>query len=316
MAFHPCTPAEAAARAVTLLQAARAGGPRLTAAALEAEPVDGGWGNDNWRIDGPGGPWLLKLSPASYGPKWAASHRAMALAGGAGVPVPALVAMGIEGPVAARILTWVDGRPATSVIGHPACTATLVASLGAALRALHGVRPVAFSSRLDGSGPRFASWAAYLAHRLEQVTARCRATGVPDEETVTRTAAAVTGLAAAVDGHAVPALCHRDLHLGNLLVDEAGALAGILDWDGAEAWDAAGDAFKLAWLLAPALGVDPGTLEAAELGADPPPRWPERRLVVQLIEALNVIPNAAAQAWDPAFGRSARAHLATLLDQV
>ncbi len=102
MAFFPITPPEAAALAGTVLHRAAGAGPgsgagrddgadRPDPSALVATPVDGGWGNDNWRIEGPGGPWLLKLSPASYGPKWAASHRAMALAAGAGVPVPRLV---------------------------------------------------------------------------------------------------------------------------------------------------------------------------------------------------------------------------------
>lgn len=322
MAFFACTPPEAAGLAGTLLRGAP--GPHAPEVAigrddLMATPVDEGWGNDNWRIDGPGGPWLLKLSPASYGPKWAASHRAMALAAAAGVPVPTLVHLLVEGPMAARLLTWVDGEPAAAVVGDPARTDRFVASLGTALRALHGIRADGFSSRLDGSGPRFASWAAYLAHRLDQVTDRCRAAGAPEPDTVVQAARAVTALAARIDGDAVPTLCHRDLHLANLLVDAAGTLCGVLDWDGAEAWDAAGDVFKLEWLVAPALGVDPDRLEVAEHGPAPagrPHRWAERKLAVQLIEALNVIPNALIQGWAPAFGRSAGDHLARLLERV
>jgi aminoglycoside phosphotransferase (APT) family kinase protein len=238
----------------------------------------------------------------------------MALAAEAGVPCPRLVAVVTRPPLVARILTWIEGEPATVIRGDRARTDRFVASLGTTLRALHGVGPDGFSSRLDGSGPRFASWAAYLDHRLGQVTERCAVIGRPEPALVVRTAAAIRALARQVDREAVPTLCHRDLHLANLLVDPAGDLVGVLDWDGAEAWDATGDAFKLTWLLAPALGVDPAQLEAAERGRSrPPDRWRERTLVVQLIEALNVIASAAANRWDPVFGEAARTHLVELL---
>jgi aminoglycoside 2''-phosphotransferase len=45
-----------------------------------------------------------------------------------------------------------------------------------------------------------------------------------------------------------PALRHGDPWFGNLLVDESGALAGVLDWEGLELGDAAADFAALAYL--------------------------------------------------------------------
>jgi aminoglycoside phosphotransferase (APT) family kinase protein len=48
-----------------------------------------------------------------------------------------------------------------------------------------------------------------------------------------------------VDQFVRPTLVHRDLNLDNLLADEDGNLAAILDFDQAEAWEPMADRLKL-----------------------------------------------------------------------
>ena len=110
-------------------------------------------------------------------------------------------------------------------------------------------------------------------------------------------------------GVVTPALCHRDLHLGNVLATPDGHLAAVLDFDGAEAWDPAIDVVKLRWLVFP---DHEGAADAFARGYGPfPPRWDERVRLVELLELTNTVANAVADG-DEAFERSARARLAAV----
>ena len=111
-----------------------------------------------------------------------------------------------------------------------------------------------------------------------------------------------------------PTLCHRDLHGDNLIVGEEGALAAILDFDQSELWDSAGDWCKLNWMLFPAFPqACRQSFDIAYRSLHPEPDlWEERKIVVDLIEAFNGIPNAIAQRWDE-FESECRSRLVTLL---
>lgn len=282
---------------------------------VEHHPV--GFGGENWKLrDGNGHRYVLKIGDAANQAKWRSSHIAYELARDAGLPAPELVHDGELDEHLVRVFTWIDGHSAATVAADdPVRSDRLLRSVGEAVRTLHTIERDRFSSRLDGSAPSFVAWQDYVGHRVQQIRARCESTGAVDGALLDRACAAAVGLAAAVDDSAQPVLCHRDLHPGNLVVDDEGALVGIIDWDAAEAWDRAGDWFKLEYEL---LRVHPGgeaRLAAAYFGDEEvPPKWSERRRLVHILEALNVLPNAVARRWENDFADRARSHLGLLLD--
>jgi len=293
---------------------------RIAAEALGAAPADvrpagEGYGNEAWRLTGGDGrSYVLKLGPRSSAAKWASSHEALAVARDVGVPVPELVHTAEADGRVARVLTWIDGTPASEAALDDAQVDRLIAALGAAVGALHGSAAGGFSSRLDGSAPTFATWRDYLAHRMVEIAGRCEASGAVDPVLVERVGREVARLADEVDDVCEPVVCHRDLHLGNLIVDADGTLVGIIDWDAAEPWDRAGDWFKLEYEVLHAHPDRADALLRAYLDGGPvPPHWPERRRIVHLIEALNTLPNADERGWDDAFAERARRHLDDLL---
>jgi Phosphotransferase enzyme family len=111
-------------------------------------------------------------------------------------------------------------------------------------------------------------------------------------------------------------LAHRDLHADNLLVDGGGRLLAVLDWDMAEAWDAAAEWFKLDGLLFPAV---PGAAEpfwAAYQGAHPDhDAWDRRTRLVDLLESLNTVANGVNDQSSPAWVAWGRDRLDRLLAQ-
>lgn len=167
-----------------------------------------------------------------------------------------------------------------------------------------------FSSRLDGSAPSFGAWSSYIDYRLGQIRGRGEATEAVDTHVLDQACDVATALAAEVNDSAEAVLCHRDLHPGNLIVDDHGTLVGIIDWDAAESWDRAGDWFKLEYELLQAHLDSEGLLLAAYLRDDElPPQWSERRRLVHIIETLNILPNALSEGWATDFTERARTHL-------
>ena len=276
-----------------------------------------GFGNVNWRLrDTDGSCFVLKIGDSRNAAKWSSSHVALELAQAAGLQVPRLVHLGELDGHLVRIFTWIDGETATSIQPGTDKSERLLRTTGVAVRSLHTVGRDSFSSRLDGSAPTFSSWRAYVDHRLTQIRSRCEETGAVEAAVLDRACGLASDLATDVDGIAEAVLCHRDLHPDNLIVDSDGALVGIIDWDAAEAWDRAGDWFKLEFDLLAAHPDGSEILRDAYFGSDPlPDKWAERRRLVHLIESLNILPNAVTQEWTDEFSDRARAHLFDALDQ-
>ena len=219
---------------------------------LRVARVPRGYGNENWRVtDASDRSYVLKVGPIASAAKWTSARAAYELAAGVGVPLPRLVHFAEHDDHVVRIYEWIDGRSPMDIAADPDRVEKLFASLGTAIAKLHSIELDGFSSRLDGSAPTFRSWADYVDYRLQQIRGRCMEHGVLDAPTLNRASTAISELAGEVADSARPTLCHRDLYADNLVVDEDGALLAILDWDMAEAWDPAGEWFKLDWLLFP-----------------------------------------------------------------
>jgi aminoglycoside phosphotransferase (APT) family kinase protein len=280
----------------------------------ELELVPAGYAGQNWRAETRSGAYVVKVGPRASAAKWSAARQAHALAQSVGVPVPRLVHFAVHGDVVVRALEWVAGVTPAALADRPDAARRFGTELGTAVAALHEVAVDRFTSRLDGSGPAFDRWDGYVTYRLDQICARARANGTVDRATLERAVAAVTALARDVAEVARPTLCHRDLYADNLLVDDEGRLLAILDWDLAEAWDAAGEWFKLDWLLFPALPASEPAFDRAYRAVHRGcPRWEERKRLTDLMESLNTVANAIGAREGNDFDRRARARLAASL---
>lgn len=281
----------------------------------DVEHVPVGRGNENWRATMSSGVMVLaKFGPITSLPKWSSASRAIGLATAAGVPTSPLLHFGTSGDRLVRIFSWTDGHRPDPQAMDPPMVAAMFSTLGQVVASLHSVALARFSSRLDGSAPAFDSWADYLSHRLGQVVARCRACNALGEPVLTRVSELVGQLATVAAPKAAVTLVHRDLHADNLLVSDDGRLAAVLDFDMAEAWDSAGEWFKLSRFLFPAFPGGEGHFIQAYLSRRPAPElWAARRRVVELIETANAIPNAMVQGGQD-FEDTNRRYLADLLD--
>ena len=281
---------------------------------VELEAIAVGYGNVSWSVESDRGRFVLKVGPRESAAKWASGRVGMGLATRVGVPTQRAVHFSVRDDRVVRAFEWVDGTMARSLHDRPDAQARLGADLGQAIATLHDVPRPSYSSRLEGSAPTFARWDEYVHHRLAQIGARVRATASVDEVTLARASVLASTLAGEVADSARMALCHRDLHPDNLVVDDDGALRAILDWDMAEVWDQAGEWFKLDWMLFTALPACRSAFEAAYDAIHPDrPEWARRVLVVDVLESLNAVANAASEGWG-SFGLAARERLDRLLD--
>ena len=280
-----------------------------------AESIAMGFGNENWRVTAADGrSYILKLGPVESFDKWQAARRAGELAAAAGVPMPGLVHLELQREYVVRVYDWIDGRSPVDIADQRDCVTNMFATLGSTIAALHSVELDAFSSRLDRTAPSFRRWSQYVHHRVQQIRERSTAHDALDRRTLDQACALITQLANEVSDSVRPTLCHRDLYADNLLVDERGALVAILDWDMAEAWDAAGEWFKLGLLLFPAFPEGDAAFTAAYRAVHPePPDWTLRTQLVDLMETLNAVANVATQRWNADFESRLRAHLQALL---
>src|SRR5579884_3260950 len=121
-------------------------------------PVAGGWDTALWRVERDGRAYALRV----FRPEQAATCRlevaAMAAAHAAGLPVPAVRAVGCWRERPALLLTWCDGRTALDVArAAPGRLWSLGVLLGRTQAAIHAIpAPPAIraaGSWLDWSGP-------------------------------------------------------------------------------------------------------------------------------------------------------------------
>jgi len=284
---------------------------------VDAEHLPTGFGNENWRLTlSSGARCVAKFGPLSSEAKWRSSQEAHRLAASAGVPVARLIHFECLADSILRIFEWVDGSSPAVIASAESDVSRFFSDLGRAVAALHSIEAHMFSSRLDGSAPSFGRWADYIAYRLDQIRARCQATNAFTDADIDRICRVIRQHVDHVSDACRPTLCHRDLHADNLIVGTDGTLAAMLDFDCAELWDTAGEWSKFDWRLFPAFPPPcRQSFDAAYRSLHPEPEvWEERKLLVDLIETFNGIPNAIAEGWDE-FETECRSRLTTLLPE-
>lgn len=277
-----------------------------------------GCGNENWLVVADGRELLVKITPPEGHPvdKLVAAAAASRMAERAGVPVPREIFFSahcdVFGGAITRMQEYVPGHHPDEVLRSQEAVTRFFGSLADAVALLHSIRCDAFASRVGGE-PRFATWQQYLAYRVPQIVARCQAVGAYDEDYLQVAVESLLAAVAEVPAEVEPRLCHRDLSMDNVVVDEHGDVVALLDFDLAEPWDRAVDMVKLTWATFPRFpGAEEIYLQRYFHRGIKPDHWAERVWVANVLELLNVVPNAIS-GQDPRFEQSARRRLAEVL---
>lgn len=161
------------------------------------------------------------------------------------------------------------------------------------MAALHQARWDGFTTRLGGE-PHFTTWVEFVRHRAMQVRDRALVAGAFSAGELDRMLARVERVAGEVSPLVTPRLVHRDLHLDNVLVSGSGGVAGLLDLDGAGAWDPAVDLVKLRAQVFPHhSGSERAFTRGYAAGAGGLPDQLDRRVAVtKVLELSNAVANA------------------------
>jgi aminoglycoside phosphotransferase (APT) family kinase protein len=223
-----------------------------------------------YQVEAGGRRLVVKASPthdALRGEVWACGRGSST-----GCPVPAVLGFGrLDGRagMSALIMSLVDGLPLSG-------PQLVLREVGVRLRQLHEVRVAGFGCLSDASWDdsgrfslRHGSWRDFLEDVVGEIRALAGSyaiAGAVADAAADALDARREGLAAIEIG----SLCHGDLKLGHVLVDDD-RLAGVIDWGDAvvadPAWDIArfahrADASSLSLLLE---GYDPGGEFVADL---------------------------------------------------
>ncbi|GIJ43423.1 hypothetical protein Val02_03090 [Virgisporangium aliadipatigenens] len=204
---------------------------------------------------------------------------------------------------AATVLTLLPGRPMWERAPEPDAVRAAYRRIGRFLAALHRIGLPAYGELTTGIQDPVPDNLTYMRRRFAGHLDGFRAAGGPADlhDAVARRVAADEHHFAACAG---AVLCHKDLHEGNVLVDDAGAVTGFIDVENAEAADPMTD---LAKTLQFALD-DSGEKRAALLdGYGPlPPHGAERIELYRLFHAVEL------WTWYASIGHTT--HLAAQLD--
>lgn len=263
----------------------------LVGALPESPPVTSierilqGWGNESWIAETALGRLVVKVGlPEADVTKWRAAATGLALARSADLPVPDLLAFvdaadEVDGRIL-RVFSYIPGS-----IARVDAPESFFRELGAEVRRLHSIPQPQFTSRVGGDG--FDRWSDFLDHRWDAVLGRVAQAEI-DPTLVARVKTLASSLAADVDEVATPKLCHRDLYLDNVLVDENGSLVALLDFDMVEVWDPTVEFFKLEWFVFdPRPAARAAFMEAYLAGGSLPPMFEQRVRLASIVELMN-----------------------------
>lgn len=191
----------------------------------------GGLTNVVFEIDHPDGRFIVRLSPSPGKVEDFRKERwAIAQASAVGVPTPEVVDVGVdEGCVPYMIARKVKGEVATH---HPR-RLTIVADMGRMTAAVHTVRTMGFGHRFDWcktEAPAHRSWRDYLDRELK-VAERMRSLHDNRMLPPARLATLQAVMREVESWTESPVLHHGDMRLKNTVVDEAGRITGVIDWE-------------------------------------------------------------------------------------
>lgn len=285
-------------------------GQRLGGEPRAIERRTAGLSNRVFTVEHESGPLVVRLSDEPgrldrYRKERWAAERVRA----EGVPVPEVLAVAeTPQPCAWMIARRAEGREATD---HPDRLRVLHALGGWAAR-IHGIRANGFGGGFEpGVGLAcHASWSAFLAAELglEGRLATLARQRMLSPERLRRLVAVLDEAGAA----ARPTLNHGDLRLKNVLVDDAGAITAIIDWEHctasvAPAWDLSLALHDLSIDAKHAFLEGYGLDEAAVMAQAP---------LIKALNVLNYVPEIerAAHAGDEAQLRRLRMRLSGALD--
>jgi aminoglycoside phosphotransferase (APT) family kinase protein len=214
---------------------------------LPIEPVaDGGWDNCTFRL---GPDMVLRLpSAAEYARAVEKEHRWLSTLGPAlPLPIPVPLAQGApeaDYPHPWSVYRWLDGHPASAdAIDRPVTFATDLAAFLAALQAIDAT---------EGPQPGIHNWFRGGTLRTYDDTTQ-RALGDLEGRVDVDRAGRVWADALGAPWDGVDRWFHGDVAAGNLLLDEAGRLAAVIDFGTCGVGDPACD-LAVAWTLLTAEG--------------------------------------------------------------
>ncbi|SHH07201.1 Predicted kinase, aminoglycoside phosphotransferase (APT) family [Jatrophihabitans endophyticus] len=265
-------------------------GPWLAGAGVEvAEPLTptlivGGRSNLTYRLDDAAGRRLVLRRPPLRDVLETAhdvgrEYRIMAAVAAQGIPVPVMRALCPDPSVVGApfyVMDFVDGTILASDADGAAWPAT---ARGAASRCLVDVLARIHAVDVDAAGlgglGRRENYIARQLARWQRQYSESSTRDIPTMSELYRT------LVAAVPAQRFTALVHGDYRFGNVMIDEAGDVRAVLDWELAALGDPLAD---LGWLLA--TWREPGEPEGFESPTGQP-GFLSRAEVVQRYEAVS-----------------------------
>lgn len=203
------------------------------------------------------------------------------MAGVAGVPR----VVRVDYERATTVLTMLPGKPMWERTPEPGAVRAAYRRMGEFQAALHRIRLPGYGELTTEILDPVADNTTHMRRRFARQLAEFRAAGGPSDvgDAVARRVAADASCLAACSG---AVLCHNDLHEGNVLVDEAGAVTGFVDVENSVAADPMTDLAKTLQFAAD----ESGAKQAALLdGYGPlPPHGAERIELYRLYHALEL----------------------------
>lgn len=213
-----------------------------------------GYANDLWFLDSSAGPVVVKIRriPEEDPEQIRTYARSMALLEDEGFPTPDLLVMdeacaALDGRQLC-ILRHCDGVVAAEHLARASHStqATLFRELGRTIGQLHSVDLPPDTVWRDDRGEEHADWLAVVMSSLDEARSELagRITGEPDQMINTAVQRIEHEAPRILAGGMVPRLVHRDLHLGNVLVED-GRVTALLDFEMVREWDPAYDFVKI-----------------------------------------------------------------------
>lgn len=217
------------------------------------------YANDLWQVDSTAGPLMIKVRrfPEEDPEQLVTQRRIQSRLASQDFPTPEL--LWLDPSVAAlddrqlSVLRYVPGRPgdeALESLSEPD-RQTVFRDFGATVGRMHAVDLPSETVWCDDAGQSHESWSGVVASSCEE---SCEVISGSDNPPLTdhELAAVQRRILSAVDACAsdiTPRIVHRDLHLGNILIDDH-RFAALLDFEMVREWDFVFDFIKLDTMFA------------------------------------------------------------------